>query len=292
MIKLKYYLSVIVGASLWGIISIFVKGLQDIGLTSIQIVALRAYSAVLILLLYIAIFDREKFKISIKDIYLFIGTGVFSIVFFSWCYFFTIQETSVSIAVILLYTAPAIVTIFSRVFFKEKLTRGKIGSLIMAFLGLVLITGLYRPGQMNLTFIGLIAGLGSGIGYALYSIIGRLILRKYHPMTMILYTFVAATFILFPVFINLPFQMITSNPDAIFRIINLGIFPTALAYIFYTKGLAGLETSRASITATIEPVVGTLVGVLVFKETMAIEQWAGVSLILASVLVVQLEKKD
>ncbi|MEA3422910.1 MAG: EamA family transporter [Bacillota bacterium] len=288
--KKKYYLFVIIGATLWGIISIFVKDLYSMGLNTMQIVALRATSATGILIIYTYIKDKKLLKIRVKDIYYFIGTGLFSIVFFSWCYFFTMKEVSVSVAVILLYTAPAIVTIISRFAFEELFTTSKIISLILTFIGLLLVTGYLNGPQDSISSLGLLTGLGSGLGYALYSIFGKYALRKYHVLTVTTYTFIVASVFLLPMLFTIEYGSLTKITYFWLQVINLGLFPTALGYIFYTSGLVNLESSRASITATIEPLVGTLIGLIVFHEVILFLQWIGILMILCSIFIVQMEK--
>lgn len=286
MLQKKATVQVILGAALWGMIGLFVKGLYAAGLTSMQIVALRAVVAGAILFVYTLVTDRRQLRIDWRDLPLFIGTGGMSIVFFNWCYFTAIRETSVSMAVILLYTAPAMVTILSRIFYRELFTWRKSLSLLLAMVGLVVITGAYRPDQMNLSAFGLATGLGAGFGYALYSVIGRLILRKYEALTMTVYTFFLALLLLSPVLVGMDWSGVVSDGKVLWLMLGLGLMPTAMAYIFYTRGLVHLETSRASIVATIEPVVATLIGVVVFAETLSILQWGGVGCILLSVGIV------
>lgn len=116
---------------------------------------------------------------------MFAGTGIGSMVFFNFCYFGSINRTSLSVATALLYTAPAFVAIMARVFLKEKLTtkhhcnRG---------------CNMWMhndPGFMTSGFkidgLGLLLGLGSG---ALYSIFGKVAINKgYSDETITLYTF-------------------------------------------------------------------------------------------------------
>jgi drug/metabolite transporter (DMT)-like permease len=119
------YLYIVSAAFLWGIIGIFFKYLNKIGFTPAQVVSIRALSAALFLVLYVTSKNRKLLRIKVSDSKYFIGTGILSIVFFNWCLFNAIQETSISIATILLYTAPAFVIIFSRILFKESLTLRK-----------------------------------------------------------------------------------------------------------------------------------------------------------------------
>jgi drug/metabolite transporter (DMT)-like permease len=135
------YALIIAAATLWGIISIFVKGLSGYGFTTLQIVAIRGIVSACLLVLYISVKDRTMLKIRVADGRYFIGTGICSLAFFNWCYFTTIRETSVAVAAILLYTAPIFVLLLSRVFFGERLTGRKIAALVTTFAGCALVVG-------------------------------------------------------------------------------------------------------------------------------------------------------
>ena len=64
-----------------------------------------------------------------------------------------------------------------------------------------------------------------------------------------------------------------------------------LPYLFYTYGLSGLETGRASILASVEPVVATIIGMLVYHETMSLLAALGVALVLSAVVLLNLPQK-
>jgi drug/metabolite transporter (DMT)-like permease len=118
--KKRSYALIGTGAAFWATVSIFVNILYEVGFSALEIVFLRVLSAALIMFIYIGLTDRKLLKIRFSDAYYFIGTGIFSLVFFNWCYFITIREASVAIAAILLYTAPIFVLLMSRLFFKER----------------------------------------------------------------------------------------------------------------------------------------------------------------------------
>jgi drug/metabolite transporter, DME family len=278
-------------AALWGIIAIFVKQLSEIGFTPMEIVAVRVAFAFVILLGVGLSSFRHQLQIRTKDVPLFIGSGIVSIVFFNWCYFTTINQMNLSLAVILLYTAPAMVVLFSRLLFKEKLTKQKIVAVFGTLLGCIFITGVGAGSAEDLTMIGLVTGLGSGLGYALYSIFGKIALEKYKPFTITFYTFLMATVFL------LPLTSLWEKADLLFQVdtllwaIGLGLLPTVFAYFFYTKGLEKIESSKAAIIATVEPIVATLLGVILYHEDMGILQMIGTGLIFSSVIIVNITKK-
>jgi drug/metabolite transporter, DME family len=284
-------LMITLAASLWGIIAIFVKQLTEIGFTPMEIVAIRV-SFAFIILFWVGISSfKNQLKIKTKDIPLFAGSGIVSIVFFNWCYFTTINQMNLSLAVILLYTAPAMVVLFSRILFKEELTKQKMVAVIGTLLGCIFITGIGSNSTADLTMIGLITGLGSGLGYALYSIFGKIALNKYKPFTITFYTFLMATIFL------LPLTSLWEKAHLLFQVktllwaLGLGLLPTVIAYFFYTKGLEKIESSKAAIIATVEPIVATLLGVVLYHEGMGLLQMIGTGLIFSSVIIVNITKK-
>ncbi|WP_027954624.1 MULTISPECIES: DMT family transporter [Halobacillus] len=280
------------GAALWGIIGFYVTYLYNIGFTPAQVVSLRVLSASLLLGFYLLSKDRRLFKIKAGDSRYFIGTGIISIVLFNWCLFSAIEETSISVASILLYTAPAFVTILSRLIFKESLTVRKVSALLITFLGCALVVGIVPHSEQSISMYGLILGLGSGLFYALYSIFGKFALVHYDSLTVTFYTFVFASIAIVPFSGLWNEASLFSTVSTWLYVLGLGLLSTMLPFILYTKGLSFIESSKASIIATIEPVVATLMGFLVFQEQLTLWQYSGVGLVITAVIVVQDSKKN
>jgi drug/metabolite transporter (DMT)-like permease len=290
--KKRAYLLIAAGGFLWGTIGIFVRGFYGFGFSPLQVVTLRVFSAAVLMLTYLLFTKPELLKIRLCDSLYFVGTGIFSLAFFNLCYFVTLRETSIAVAVTLLYTAPAFVAVLSRTFFGESLGTKKLLSLSLTLAGCAFVTG-YLPqlGESpSLSFPWLLTGLGSGFGYALYTIFGKTALKKYNAMTITAYTFVFASLAL------LPLSSFDNSGGAFYRgsfwlyLAGMGFFPSILAYLLYTKGLEEVESSRASIVATIEPVVGTLAGFFFFRETLSCWQSVGIFLVLAGVILIQEQK--
>ncbi|PLT28382.1 DMT family transporter [Peribacillus deserti] len=275
-------ISVLLAGILWGLIGIFVKGLHGLGLSAMDIVAVRSAAAFLILLLGELMFKPKELLIRPKDIYLFIGTGILSMVFFNWCYFTAMQMLGISLAVILLYTAPAFVLLLSSIFLKESFTKSKLLLIIGTLIGCTLVAGA-NIGTSDMSIAGIIIGLGSGLGYALYSIFGKLALKRYSSYTISLYTFFFASIPLVPLttfWTDLPGgQMITFS----IYTAGLGAISTVLAYLLYTNGLKRMESSKASLLAAIEPVTAMFIGLFLFGEQVTLLQIAGSMIILLSV---------
>ncbi len=274
-------------AILWGILVIFVKQLSGAGLSSMEIVTLRVYGSAVILVLGLLLYDKKLLRIRQKDGWCFIGTGVISIVFFSYCYFKNVTVSSVAVSSILMYTSPVWVTILSRFVFGEKIGKRKLAALCMAVAGCGLVSGI-AGGVGCVSPKGILLGLGSGIGYGLYSIFGRLALEKgYHPMTVSAYTFLFACVGVLP-FVHVEELVNTMNgqPTLWGWALAMAFFSTCMSFTLYTIGLKYMEAGRAAVLATLEPIMTTLVGVIVYKESLSAAMVLGIVLVLgASVMI-------
>ena len=281
-----------ISAALWGIIAIFVRKLSSIGFSSMEIVTIRVVIAAILLGGIGLVKYRPQMKIQLRDVKLFIGTGIFSIVLFNWCYFTSVNKMNLSLAVILLYTSPAFVSILSFLFLKEKMTWLKAASVIGTILGCMLIAGVSQNDAASISTIGIITGLGAGFGYALYSIFGKFALKKYQPFTVTFYTFLVAAVTLVPLSHLWNKGSLLMSWEVVVYGVGFGLFPTVIAFLLYTKGLEKIESSKAAIIATVEPVVATLLSLLLYKESFGGIQAIGSGFILASVIIVNLPKKQ
>ena len=269
----------------WGSMGIFVRRLSVYGFSSLQIVTIRMTLAALVFCGVLAVREPAGFKIRARDLPLFLGLGFGSVLFFTVCYFTAISIMSLSTAAILLYTSPIWIMLMSVLFFHERLTRRKLLALALAFGGCVLVSGV--SGE-RLTPAGLLTGLGAGLGYGLYSILGAVALRRYSPYTVTAYTFALAAAGAW--LICRPAQMLAcfaaaENRGTLLLLCCLTALVTAvIPFLAYTLGLRTVEASRAGILATVEPMVATLFGVLVFSEPLTVLSGLGILLILASVV--------
>lgn len=286
-------LLIILAGCFWGSMGIFVRRLSSYGFTSVQIVSIRVTLAALIFSGLLLARDRSGFRISLRDLPLFLGLGFGSILFFTICYFTAITMMSLSTAAILLYTSPIWIMLMSVVFFREKLDRRKILALALAFAGCVLVSGISGNG---ITPVGLLVGLGSGIGYGLYSILGTVALRKYSPFTVTTYTFLFAAagswMICSAGDMISKFSAAPDLPFLLFFCILTALVTAVIPFGAYTLGLQTVEASKAGIIATIEPMVATLIGIVFFSEPLSILSGLGILLILGAIVLLNWKRKQ
>ena len=141
-------LFILTAGAMWGSMGLFVRVLGKIGCSSFEIVFLRSIVTAICLFLVLAVRDRSLFRVRLRDLWCFFGTGVLSIVFFNLCYFTTIRLSSLAVAAVLLYTAPAIVIVLSAILFQEKITSRKLVALILTLVGCICVSGMLS-GDIN-----------------------------------------------------------------------------------------------------------------------------------------------
>lgn len=273
---------------LWGLLSLFFRYFTGLGMDAIQAVCVRNGAAALLTLAYLAARSPEKLRLKRPaHILYFVGTGMVSLAFFNLCYFLCIDLAGVSVAALLLYTAPAFVMLLSAAFFGERIGLRKLGALGLTILGCACVTGALGGGAA-VSLRAAAVGLGSGLGYALYTIFGKLALRDYESETITAYTVLFAAVGTIP--LSRPAELLSmlASPSAALVSLASGLVCTVAPYLLYTKGLAGVEPGRAAILATVEPVVAALVGIFVFREAATPAKLLGILLILSSIVLLSL----
>lgn len=281
---------VLAAGCMWGLMGLLVRSLGAVGIAAMEVCFIRSVVTFVSLLAGILLFCPKELQIKWKDIWCFIGTGACSVTFFNFCYFKTMTLTSLSAAAVLLYTAPAFVMLMSSVLFSEKLSIRKLAALGFAFIGCAFVSGI-AGGAGRLSAPGIIYGLLAGFGYALYSIFGRYALEKgYSSLTISFYTFLcSAVCTFFLADKGSVVNALSGNWMLVLKTVVLVLLVTLLPYLSYTKGLKGMENGTASVLASIEPVVATLIGVFVYKETLSIWNIIGMCMVLGSIILINIK---
>lgn len=284
---------ILLAGILWGSMGLFVRKLNSIGFSSIQVASLRLCFTAVILVALILITDKSKLKIKLRDLPFFLCIGLGSILFFTICYFTAIRLASLAAAAILLYTAPIFVVLLSAIFLHEKLTAKKTVCLALAFVGCVLVSRI--GSSSSISPLGLLTGLGAGFGYGLYSIFGSILLKKYHPFTVTVYAFIISG--IGSLFICNLGEIVTiangfnNYPLLLIIVLCTALITAVIPFAAYTLGLSGTQAGKASIMASIEPAVAAIIGVLVFSEPLSLQAALGILLVLIAIISLNVTKK-
>ena len=282
MKKSVSYLCIILSAVCWGCIGLSNRMLTQAGMELGNRVFVRNFGTLVVLTVVFALLNREVFRVKLKHLPIFMASGLVSVLLLSIVYFQCQTMCSLSVAAILLYLAPSFVVLFSAVLWKTPLTKRKLAALGISLLGCVLVSGVLGGGA-SASWAGIALGVASGLTYASYTVFSHYGLAHYDSYTMTYWTFVFAGLgsILLADFPAL--GLVLRQPNAVLGCVLVVIVSTALPYCLYTMGLEGVESGKASIITNIEPMVETLMGVVVFHETLTIWTVLGIVCVLGAV---------
>lgn len=281
--KKRSFIYIILAGILWGTSGIFFNLLKPFGFNPIQMTAMRGGVAAISFLIYTFIHNKNLFKISKKEFIIFALSGV-AMYATGALYYGAIQASSVSTAVILMYTAPVFVMAFSVMYLGEKLTKLKFVSVIFMIIGCALVSGVV--GGMKFSALGIAMGLGSGIAYSLYNIFTKIeMMHKSNSISATLYCFIIMGTISV-LFANPP-QIVSftmQNPYVIVPLmIGIGICTSVLPYFLYTDALKYIPVGTAAALGIVEPMAATIFSVVIFNEKLTVFSVCGIVLILISV---------
>jgi drug/metabolite transporter (DMT)-like permease len=283
--EIRGYLYILIGATLWGVSSVVAKSLFIIGLSPALLVQIRLTLATLTLLVLLLIFDRKRITVSLRDLPYFIILGFVGVAGVQFTYYYTISKIHVGPAVLIQYLSPIWIALYAFLFQKEPLTKGKMTALLLAVVGCYFTVGGYRMDLLRLNRIGILSGLISSLFFSFYALYGEKGLKKYDPWTLILYGFGFGA-VFYWILIS-PMKVISEGYS--FKIwmafLYIAIFSTLIPFGLYFKGIEQIRATRASITATWEPVVAGMAAYFGLGEALfPLQVLGGIGVIVAIIL--------
>jgi drug/metabolite transporter, DME family len=269
-------------STLWGASGLVVRELIGQGLTPLQIVYYSALIGGLALLAGMLVCAPRYVRVPWRAVMPLVFVGVVGDGFAYWANTTAVSLVGVSLAVVLLYTTPAWVALLAWRFLGEPLGARRIIAVASAMLGAVLVAQVHDLAVMQASLFGVLCGVGAGLGYAVYSVLSKGLLRRYHPLTLTMYAFIGVALVLMPL---QPAPLPTAVPVGAWPWFLLLIFGSQLfgTVIFYL-GLRALAAGLVSVLVVWQLVVGVLLGVALLGESFAPLQGVGILLIVASVL--------
>ena len=271
---------VLLAAFLWGLLGIFGKLAQQEGVSPLEIAFWRALLGGGCFALSAGV--RGSRLPRGRDLLL---TGLFGLggvsVFYG-SYQLAVQSGGASLASVLLYTAPAFVALSGWLFWKERLGAREFGAVGLTLLGVALIS-LGGGAGVRVSALSLGWGLTAGLTYSLYYLYGRVFFERYDPQALYAVALPVGALGL------LPFVEFASKTSAAW--LNLGtiaLLCTFAAYSAYSLGLRRLNPTRASVIASLEPVVASLLAALIFTERLGVLALCGAALVIGAALLLSL----
>ncbi|WP_405294316.1 DMT family transporter [Methanobrevibacter sp.] len=267
--KRIYLILPVIAGIMFGSSGIFVRTLTQNGIDSTTLLFLRFSIAIIPILIAILLSDRKLFKINLSDIPLFLLCAV-CIIGLNLCYNESMNTIPLSLAAVLLSTAPIFVLIFAYVLFREKVTSKKIICMLLAIFGCLLMTGALEDNLTQLPLFGILSGIGAALFWAVYLMASKKSIETgNHTFTILFYSVIFITLALLPF---TDFGQISSfisiNPQlSILFLIVHSTFSFALPYIFSTVSLNYIDSGVSSILLSgAEPFAALIFGLFLYAE--------------------------
>lgn len=281
-------LAVAAAACMWGTLGYFAKVLYAEGVSFEALVAFRAvvgWAAVFLFVL--ATGGAWSLRVTGRDLAFLVPLGLVGIGAFYLLYFYTVRESTIGTAAILLYSSPAFVVILARLFLGERLDSPKIAALVLTFCGISLVAGAYDPANLEVSPTVLLTGLLSGLTYGLYSIFGRPVAGRLGPAIILSYALFFGGVLLVAFAVPTLGTLAGLSFGSYAILLMLAVVHTTLAFALYTFGLGRLGAGRSAIVATVEPVVAGTIGILLLGEEATTLKIVGALLVLAGAALAQ-----
>ena len=267
--KKIYLILPILAGIMFGSSGIFVRTLTQNGIDQPTLLFLRFSIAIVPILIAILLTDRELFKIELKDIPLFLACSL-CILGLNLCYNQSMNTVPLSLAAVLLSIAPIYVLVIAYFLFGEKITSKKLGCMLLAIFGCILMTGILESDLGSVSTFGILSGIGAGLFWAFYLMASKKSIENgNHTFTILFYSIIFITIALIPFsdFGQIS-NFVSINPAfTIMFLILHSTFSFALPYIFSTLSLKYIDSGTSSILLSgAEPFAALIFGFLIYAE--------------------------
>lgn len=230
-------------------------------------------------------------RVPARDLVRFIVLGIFGVAVSNYFYYVAIQRTNVATAIILQYTAPVWVLLYTAIRERERPSLRRTAAVAVAVGGCALAVGLIGSGHFRMDVLGVTAALLAAFSFAFYNVGGHRVLIRYDRWKVLLWVLVGTSS--FWLCVNPPWKILAAHYDRrqwafmlVFSLVSvLGPFSC------YFAGLQYLEPTRAIIVSCLEPVFSIVLTALLLGELVRPMQTAGIVLVLIAIVLIQLPQR-
>lgn len=270
--------------------SILLKGAYQLGLGPIQVIALQSWIASVLLFSYAVCFKREIFKISGRMLGLLALQGVVGATGTSLLYAYALMFLPVSVAILLLYLYPALVLAAGVILWHKKVGRKELVAFFLTLGGTTLASGIFS-GVNGVALVGIILGLASAMAYAVFNLVGEVVLEQVSPLKAMCFTqwasAVSLLFISKGEVMSIPWQNVQTWEVGLLLATVASIIPFYMILV----GIERLGADQAAILSTFELPMTFILAAIFLNEFPTMVQWIGGSFVLAGIILLNWRSK-
>lgn len=285
------YVAVAAAALLWASSGTAGKALFEGGMTPFELVQVRVTLSSAVLAAAFALGPRRLFRIRARDVGYFAVLGGLGMALTQVTYFYAISKIQVAAAILIQYLAPVLVGIYAVCFWGERLTMAKAMALIIAVGGCYLVAEGYSLQLLQMNRAGVLAGLAAAVCFATYTLLGERGMHRYPPWTVLFYALLFAA-VAWHV-LHRPFGYLTAGYTGSQWgwIAYISVMGTVVPFGLYFVGINHIRSTRASITATLEPIFAGVLALALLGEALSGPQIVGGVLVICAIVLLQLQRE-
>lgn len=264
----------------FGSLGIFIRLLSEAGFNNMAILSTRNAISAVILFVVMFIYDRDLLRCRTRDLPVLLGGGFIGMTMTNIFFNISVLNLSLGFAGVLIGLSPVYVVIIAAFLFKERVTRRKLFGMILAIIGVIMVSGVIDNG-ITFTALGFAAGMLSGVFYGMTSIFTKISIgRGYNGLTITFYA------VLITALTTAPFanwgtvaSYVAAEPASHAALmIAHALIGAALPYLMLNVSLKHIEAGKASILTSSEPVSAMLFGAFVYGEKLTVITVAGMAI--------------
>lgn len=292
------YAMVAVAATLFAVNGTVSKVVLGSGLSSLELTQIRSGGAAIGFLGLLLLFARSTFRVGRRELAFLVVFGITGIGFVQWLYFIAIDHLPVGIALLIQFLGPVLVALFARFVYREHIRRRIWAALVLCIAGLAVVVEFWSG--LAFSTLGITAALGAAFALAAYILMAERERKHRDPASLSFYGFLFAT--LFWAVINplwqFPWEVLddtvslqgnlSEHTAPVWILIAfIVVVGTMITFTLLTGALRHITATRASIVATLEPVIATVVAWLWLGETFGTAQLIGGAVVLTGIMLAQ-----
>jgi len=292
------YAMVATAATLFAVNGSVSKVILDSELSSLELTQIRSTGAALGFLVFLVVLAPTRLRLDRRELLFLVIFGITGVAFVQWFYFIALDHLPVGIALLIQFMGPLLVALFARFFYRERIRRRIWLALVLCITGLSVVVEAWSG--VAYSTIGITAALAAAFSLAAYILMAERERRRRDSLSLCFYGFFfAALFwaVVQPLW-QFPWDALTESVSLqgnldeysapvwllIAFVILIG---TMVTFALLIGALRHVSATRASILATLEPVIATIVAWLWLGETFGATQLIGGAVVLGGIFLAQ-----
>jgi drug/metabolite transporter (DMT)-like permease len=289
---------VAIAATLFAINGSVSKVVLGSGLSSLELTQIRNTCAATLFFVFLVVFARRRLRVGRRELLFLLAFGLVGVALVQWLYFVAIENLPVGVALLIEFTAPLFVALFARFVYQEHIRRRIWVAVALCLTGLALVVELWAG--VAFSTLGVTAAFGGALALTAYLLMAERERRHRDPASLSFYGFLFATLlwaVVQPLW-DFPWEVLddsvslqgnlSEHTAPVWALVAFVVLVgTMVTFTLLTGSLRHISATRASIVATLEPVVATVVAWAWLGETLGAAQLLGGAIVLAGIFVAQ-----